>query len=556
MSNQTGFADIIVTSNAVFTGLDDEPHPASIAIVGNRIAAVGSAEEIGRCKGPDTKVFELNDHMIMPGFHDFHLHLMMGSVASDSIQLFSARSQEEAVEMVLGHAHGRPADAWIIGFSWDAGYWSDPRLPHRAALDRVIQDRPVLLFHAEGHYAWVNSKALELAGIDRDTPDPAFGSIERDETGEATGILYEGAISLCSDYAFDFSAEKKKALLQTFLDQAAKLGVTSVNNLYGTEMNRKLDDFQLFRDFEEKGDLTVRIHLLPALNGDLEEAKRLRDTYGSDMLRMTGLKQFIDGVITGYTACLLGPYADDPSTCGSTAFPPDVIKEWVVEADREGFQIRFHAIGEGAIRLALDAFEEAQMANGKRDSRHCIEHVEVIHPEDVNRFAKLGVIASMQPEHMAQSERGVYTSRIGTEREQYVFALNTLKESGAVLALGSDYPIASLQPMLEIYRAITRIDSSGHPKNVWHPHERLTLADALRAYTWGSAYGSFREHELGTLEIGKLADLIVLDRNLFAVPAEHILETQVQLTIVNGNIVYENAMAVKQIFGTHCPFSE
>jgi predicted amidohydrolase YtcJ len=545
MNVQKSFADTILTSHAVFTGLADKPHSAAIAIAGNRITAVGTEDEILSWKGPETRVIHLGDRLIMPGFHDFHLHLMMGSVAQDSVNLFTARTREEAVEMVLLHAQGRPEEPWVIGFAWDAGYWTDQRLPDKASLDKIISDRPVLLFHAEGHYAWVNSKALELAGIDRDTPDPAFGKIEKDANSEPTGILYEGAIALCANSAFDFSPEKKKALFRAFLDQAAKMGVTSVNDLYGTEMNRKLQDFELFREYDDSGDLTVRIHLLPALDGDMEEAKRLRDTYRSPMLQFTGLKQFIDGVITGYTAYMLNPYADDPSTNGSTAFPPEQIKQWVVEADREGFQIRFHAIGDGAIRLALDAFEEAQKANGKRDSRHCIEHVEVLHSDDVNRFAKLGVIASMQPEHMAQSERGVYTSRIGREREQYVFALNTLKETGAVLALGSDYPIASLQPMLEIYRAVTRVDSSGHPENVWHPHERLTMAEALRAYTLGSAYGSFREHELGTLEAGKLADIVVLDRNLFAVPAEEILETNVCLTMVDGKLVYESELAVK-----------
>ena len=533
-------ADTILTSSAVFTGLEDQPRPAAVAIRGNRIVAVGTKEELAPWRGESTLELDFGDRLVMPGFHDFHLHLMMGSVAMRSAILATARSREEAVEMVRQHAQEHPERDWVIGFAWDAGYWSDPRLPNRYDLDAVVADRPVLLFHAEGHYAWVNSKALELAGIDRETADPEFGSIERDESGEPTGILYEGAIARCGELAFDFSTEEQKGLLRDFLRHAAELGVTSVNDMYGLEMNRKLVNFELYRECEESGELTVRIHLLPELNGDLERAKQLRDKYRSPFLQFTGLKQFIDGVITGYTAYLLEPYADDPTTKGSTTNPPEVIKDWVVAADREGFQIRFHAIGDGAIRLALDAFAAAREANGKRDSRHCVEHVEVLHPDDLTRFAELGVIASMQPEHLAQSERGVYTSRIGAKRDRYVFAMNSLKKTGAVLALGTDFPIASLQPMLEIYRAVTRIDSSGLPEQVWHPDERLTLAEALRAYTAGSAYGSFRDHELGTLEAGKLADLIVLDRNLFAGPAEEILQTQVWMTMVDGRIVYKN----------------
>lgn len=539
MCSAKPFADTIIFSHAVFTGLEDHPVPAAIAICENRIAAVGTKEEIEIWKNDATQIIDVQDQLVMAGFHDFHLHLMMGSVAMNSINLVAARSREEAVEQVRAFALERPEDPWILGFAWDSGYWTDQRLPNRRDLDEVVSDRPVLLFHAEGHYAWVNSKALELAQIDRHTEDPEYGMIEKDEAGEPMGILYEGAIMPCGELAFDFSTDKQKELLHSFLKQAGQLGVTSVNDLYGLEMNRKLVNYELFRECEERGELSVRIHLLPALDGDLERAKQLRAQYQSPFLRFTGLKQFVDGVITGYTAYLLEPYSDNPETQGSTTYPPEVIKEWVVEADREGFQIRFHAIGDGAIRLALDAFEEAQRVNGKRDSRHCVEHIEVLHPYDVHRFAKLGVIASMQPEHLAQSERGVYTSRIGKERDHYVFALQTLQKTGAVLALGTDFPIASLEPMREIFRAVTRIDSSGQPDQVWHPKERVTLAAALRAYTWGSAYGSFREHELGTLEPGKLADLIVLDRNLFVVPVEEILETQVCMTMVNGQIVYK-----------------
>lgn len=225
-----------------------------------------------------------------------------------------------------------------------------------------------------------------------------------------------------------------------------------------------------------------------------------------------------------------------------SSFPPETIKKWVADADKDGFSIRFHAIGDGAVRLALDSYEEAQKTNGKRDSRHSVEHIEVIHPDDIHRFKELGVTASMQPDHFAMSERGVYTERIGTEREKYVFSINTLQEAGARLAFGTDFPIDTLDPLLQIYRAVTRIDSSG--KTVWHPHERITLAEALKAYTAGSAYGSFREKELGTLEAGKLADIVVLERNLFEIPVEEIPDTKVLLTIVDGKVVFDHTKSL------------
>lgn len=259
-------------------------------------------------------------------------------------------------------------------------------------------------------------------------------------------------------------------------------------------------------------------------------------------LKYVIFKQFIDGVITARTAYLLEPYADQPNTRGESSFPPETIKKWVADADKDGFSIRFHAIGDGAVRLALDSYEEAQKTNGKRDSRHSVEHIEVIHPDDIHRFKELGVTASMQPDHFAMSERGVYTERIGTEREKYVFSINTLQEAGARLAFGTDFPIDTLDPLLQIYRAVTRIDSSG--KTVWHPHERITLAEALKAYTAGSAYGSFREKELGTLEAGKLADIVVLERNLFEIPVEEIPDTKVLLTIVDGKVVFDHTKSL------------
>ncbi|WP_458355416.1 amidohydrolase [Peribacillus frigoritolerans] len=535
-------ADIIISSNAVFTGLSDQPEPASIAITDNKIIAIGTEDEVKSYSGENTKIYQYNDKLIIPGFHDFHLHMMDGAVSMNSANLFSARSEEEALEMIREFAESHSEDPWIIGTSWDAGYWDTQQLPNRHSLDRILPDRPVLMFHAEGHYAWVNSKALEIANITRHTENPSYGIIGKDETGEPNGLLYEKAMDAVILHAYDFTKEQKRELFAKFLAHAAGLGVTSVHDLFAIEALEMLNDYDVFKEFEDNGELTARIHLWPALNGNLEQVKQLRNTYQSDKLRVSGLKQFIDGVITARTAYLLEPYSDQPNTRGETSLPPETIKKWVVDADKEGFSIRFHAIGDGAVRLALDSYEEAQNSNGKRDSRHSVEHIEVIHPDDVHRFKELGVIASMQPDHFAMSERGVYTERIGPEREKHVFSIKTLQEAGAKLAFGTDFPIDILNPLLQIYRAVTRIDSSG--KTVWHPHECITLAEALKAYTAGSAYSAFRDEELGTLEAGKLADIIVLERNLFQVPVEEIPDTKVHLTIVDGKVVFDHTTSL------------
>nr|WP_269410016.1 amidohydrolase [Lentibacillus daqui] len=532
-------ADIILSSNAVFTGTTHKPIPASIAISGNQIVAVGSDKEIEEYRGPNTKMYDYEDQLIVPGFHDFHLHLMSGIVMENGVNLSEARSEEEAVNMVKQYAEQHPDEEWIIGVGWDASYWEQNQLPSRFSLDQAVPDRLVMLNHAELHYAWVNSKTLDFCNINRDTENPPYGFIEKDENGELTGVLYEKAAKLVDDKVFDLSRDKERELLDQFLELAAGVGVTSVNDMYG-DGNEKY--YELFKEFDEKDRLTTRIHILPSIDFDLEKHKQWRNEFTSDKLRFSGLKGFIDGVVTSRTAYMVGPYADDPDTCGELVYSPEEIKQKVVEADKEGFRVRFHAIGDGAVRLALDTFEAAQKANGKRDSRHTIEHVETIQEDDISRFSELGVLASMQPEHMAQSEREAYTARIGKEKEPYVFPINTLKNAGVKVGLGTDFPVATLNPLLEIYRAVTRVSSNGQP---WHVHESISLAEALKDYTKTPAYGTFRENELGTLEVGKLADIVVLDRNLFEVSPEEILETKVNLTIADGQVVYENKYSLK-----------
>ncbi|MEK4066639.1 amidohydrolase [Peribacillus sp. FSL R5-0717] len=533
-------ADIVLSSDAIFTGLTHEPTSGAIAILGDKILSVGSKAEIEPFIGSGTKVFNYGNQLIMPGFHDFHLHIMFSALSLTSINLFEARSAQEVAAKVLEFSKECPEEGWIIGMQWDAGYWHDKQEPHYSILDAVIPDRPVVLFHAEGHYTWVNSKAMELAGVTEEIRDPDFGRYERDKNGLLTGILYEEAQQIVLKEALRLTQNKKETILKEFLRLLSQYGITSVNDLFAP-IDDFLQDYDLFEKLDKQGELTTRFHITPELDGNLDKAQILRNKYVSKKLQFSGLKQFVDGTVTGHTAYFLKPYSDQLDICGHPALDPEVLIDRVVKADELGFRIRFHAIGDAAIRLALDAFEEAVRKNGKRDSRHTVEHIEVIDSDDVERFSKLGVIASIQPDHMAASSREVYSSIIGPEREKNVFLTKSLLSTGASLALGTDFPVSiSLNPMRQIYTAITRVDSSGDPQNTWHPEQKLTLAEALQAYTYGSAHGCFREHELGTIEEGKLADLVVLDRNLFDIPESEVLKTKVELTINDGKVVYKS----------------
>ncbi|OCA91865.1 amidohydrolase [Pseudobacillus wudalianchiensis] len=537
-------ADIILKGNAIFTGLTDEPVSGAVIIQNNRISDICTEEKSKTYIGTQTKVYSFNDELILPGFHDFHLHLFLGSLYADSVSLIDAKSEQEAAAMVKEFADQRPDDPWIFGFRWYHVHWDQHTLPSRQTLDELIPDRPVLLVNEEGHGIWLNTKAMEVLGIDKQTPEPAFGKIFKDESGEPIGILYETAISLAQE-AFRLPKEKEEQLLEQFLNKAAKFGITSVSDMLPLT-GYELGDIHLYKQFEEEGKLTTRINFLTVLNGNLDYAKRVRRAFNSKKLKFSGLKQFLDGVPATYTALMLEDYTDLP-TAGEPFLPPETIKKWVAEADREGFRVRLHACGDGAVQLGLDAYEEAMEANGRRDARHTIEHIEVIDPDDIPRFSRLGVIASMQPEHMNTEEfaSNVYLSRLGKERSRRTWSIKSLQDSQAHLAFGSDYPIVEINPLLGIYRAVTRENINDEPKGGWNPNEKIKLADALRFYTLGSAYGVFAEDELGTLEKGKLADLTVLDRNLFALPAKDILQAKVKLTIMDGMVVYEHAQSEK-----------
>ncbi len=538
-------ADIIIESKAVFTGLKDSYEHLAIAIKKNKILAVHTVDLIKQhfC-GDGTTLIDAESKLVMPGFHDAHMHLMAGVLFSEyAVSLARIQTLPEALEILKHYAIDHSTDEWIIGTGWDHTVWGLKDFPNRQMIDEVVSDRPVLLLHAEGHYGWVNSKALEIADITSHTIDPEYGAVLKDRRGNPTGILIETAISLVGQFAYHFSNEQKKKMLQQFLNRSISLGVTSVNDFYMSRAHEKLECYDVYEEFDRNNKLTVRLHVYPPLNGDIQRAKMMREKLSSSKLQVPGLKQFIDGVVTGYTALMLDPYKDKPETKGDLSFPKEQLQNWVIEADREGFQVRFHSIGDGAVRLGLDLFEKTEKVNGKRDSRHTLEHIEMISPEDIPRFKELGVLASVQPSHLALMPRESHTERVEERKYPYIYPNATLLQSGAIVPYSSDYPIVPLNPMLGIFHAVTRMDHS--LEKTWNEQEKITLADALRAYTKESAYSVFRENELGTLEKGKLADVVVLDRNIFEIPEQKILDTKVEMTIMDGEIVYERRVNPK-----------
>ncbi|WP_456272135.1 amidohydrolase [Bacillus sp. AK031] len=531
-------ADTIIKSDSIFTCVSDTPFTGAIAIRGDKIIAVGTEKEISKYRGEQTKEIDAAGKLVLPGFHDFHVHLWLGAMFQEYLSLTFCSNEEEAAEKASEFAKANPEDPWVLGFGWHHVRWPGQQLPTRHSLDRLIDDRPVFLLNEEAHSAWVNSKALEVLGIDENTAEPPFGKIEKDENGKPTGFLYETAVGLAVK-AFELPAHKKSRLMDSFLKKAGEYGITSIGDMLPLP-GFTLGDLEEYKKYDEDGKLTVRIHFLAPLDGKLENVSYY-ENFHSDKLQFAGLKQFIDGVPLTYTGYLLEPYSDRPSTSGGTIYSRETYFKWIEEADKQGYRIRLHACGDAAVRLGLDAFENAETANGKRDSRHTIEHIEVIHPDDMARFSKLGVLPSMQPEHLTSSsmETHEYLDRLGQKRIQNTWPIGLLEQSGAQLVFGSDYPIVDWNPLLGIYRAVTRQHEDGTPAEGWNPQHKITLAQALKHYTLSPAYGNFRENELGTIEVGKKADITILDRNLFECDPQEIKESKVVLTIMDGRCVYQ-----------------
>ena len=542
-------ADKILLSDAMFDAVADQPQPGGVAIKGNKIIAAGSKEEVLQYQGAETKITDYGEHMLMPGFCDSHIHLLLGSMFACEVDLSSAKSEEECAKMLYDFYKAEEDTyedgEWVLGFSWYHLWWDNPQKPTRKTLDKYFPDRPVFLLNADAHAAWVNSKALEIAGADKNFPDVPYGTINRFEDGEPTGFLEELAMDICLKYAYKLPYKKEWQLLKNALPIFNSRGVTSVNDMqyfFGTNMGR----LDVYQDMAKSGELTMRINFANGLLDDLDETRKLRQTFGDPegLVYHNGVKEFIDGIVTTYTAVILEPYCDKPEAPLSFELMDlEKAAKNIKILQKEGMNVHLHATGDGAVRKAKEFYAAAIAENGQTNSRLSIEHLDMTKDEDLAELGKLGVIASVQPRHLALTdslETSDYLPVVGEERAKHLWAYHSMEEAGMPLAFGTDYPIVSVDPLLGLYRAVTRIYPDGKPEGGWNPEQRISLSNALKAYTAGGAYMCGKEDVLGTLEAGKLADITVIEKNLFAVPAEEMLDCKVLMTMVNGEEVYQD----------------
>jgi predicted amidohydrolase YtcJ len=529
--------DVVIVNASVHTMDEARPTAGGVAIIGNRIAALGSAEEMRALAGPGTRVIDAGGKLVLPGFNDSHVHFLMGGFSLANVDLRDATSPEEMARRLKAYAQKLPKGRWILGGDWDHERWPGAPLPTREMIDAATPDNPVFVNRLDGHMVLANSLALKLAGVTTGTKDPPGGVIVRDpKTGEPTGILKDGAEGLVERVIPDKTFEEKHIAARAASEHAAQVGVTSV-----TDMSAD-GDVGLYQYMLEHGELRTRIYAIRSIVSWETLAKTgVRAAFGSDRLRIGGLKGFADGSLGSSTAFFFQPYNDTPNTRGllfDQMLPEGIMLQRVEAADLRGLQVMIHAIGDEANLRILDIYREAAEKNGPRDRRFRIEHAQHLRPSEIARFGQQKVIASMQPYHAADDGRWC-EKRIGAERSKGTYAFRSLLEAGAVLAFGSDWTVAPLNPLDGLKAAVTRQTLDGQHPDGWLPEQKLTLDQALRAYTVGSAYAEFADPVKGTLAPGKLADLVMLDRDLYKISPADIDKARVVLTVMDGQIVWQ-----------------
>ena len=537
-------ADLILKSTAIFTSTGEETLAGAVAVTGGKIVYVGPVEGAGALKGPDTRVLDLGGSMLAPGFHDSHLHFFLSAIYDSPYVVFcEGRSEQDCVDALAPLAAVRPKEEWLVCHGWYHPLWADPREPSKQSLDAVYPDRPVAMTSGDLHTLWLNSKGLERLGLTPDSVPPEGGRYGKDENGQLTGLLYEAASDEALPKVFAFSEAETCSAYRAFVKKLNAQGITSVCDM--SMMALPGSDFiqdEAYAQLEKSGELTVRVHMFPTLLDDLSRPEALRASYHSDKLRTPGLKQFFDGVSCTHTAYLKEPYSNAyfPGDHGRTTIPPEEMRALVLKAASKGWPVRIHTIGDEAIHLALDYFAEARETYGPLPKgQNCLEHLENFQPGDIARLKELDVLAACQPPHMVLDPDGEERD-LGPERAKYMWPFHSYEQLGVKYAFGTDSPVVDINSMNVIYDAVTRQSPvNGYPEGGWQPHEKITVAQALRAYTRGSAMAAGRPEDLGTLEEGKLADLVVLDKNLLAVDPQEILSTSVVMTIADGEIVYE-----------------
>jgi predicted amidohydrolase YtcJ len=530
-------ADLIIVNANVRTMTPPQPTAEAIAILGRRIIAVGSNDEIKKLSGSNTRTIDAQGQLVLPGFNDAHVHFMSGGFQLSSVDLRDAKSPEEFALRIRDFAAKLPSGRWVTGGDWDHESWPEANLPTKDLIDRFTPNTPVFVNRLDIHMALANSVALKLAGVTRATKDPDGGVIVRDpKTGEPTGILKDAAQSFVWKVIPAPSFEEKLSAARAATNHAASLGVTSVQDMSSGV------DVGVYQTLLDRGELKTRIYAVwPLPSWDRMARTGVRAHFGSAMLRTGGLKGFADGSLGSTTALFFDPYLDAPNTSGIPSdemFPDGAMLERVRGADRAGLQVLIHAIGDRANDQILSIYEQVAKEDGERDRRFRIEHAQHIRAKDIARFARDKVIASMQPYHAIDDGRWA-EKRIGPQRAQTTYAFRSLIDAGATLAFGTDWTVAPLNPMLSVYAAATRRTLDGKRPAGWIPEQKISVTEAVRAYTFGSAYAEFQENEKGTIAPGKLADLVILTRDVFKIDPNEIDKVKVVMTIMDGRVVYE-----------------
>jgi predicted amidohydrolase YtcJ len=540
-----GQADLILVHGKIWTENPRQPEAEAVAIQGNRILEVGESDSVLKLAGPKTKVVDLKGRRVVPGFNDAHVHFYMGGDGITSVQLHEASSAEEFRKKIAEFARSRPKGEWILNGNWDHERWTPAHLPTHQLIDDVTNDNPVFVNRSDGHMCLANALAMKLAGVDRNTKDVPGGVIVRDANGNPTGIFKDAAKNVIEGVLPHPSLDHILSALQAAQDYATENGVTSVQDMgvYTAQgVNTMADVIRAYQTLEKRGELRVRVSThLPLADWKRLASAGIMAGFGTEKLQLGALKSFADGSLGSTTAWFFEPYSDAPNTSGIPSpelLHPEEMYEEMRDADRAGLQLAVHAIGDRAIRAILDMFERLEREDGISERRLRIEHAQHLSPADVPRFAKLHVVASMQPYHAIDDGRWA-DKRIGPERVKTTYAFRSLLDSGAVLAFGSDWFVAPINPLVGIYAAVTRRTLDGKHPDGWVPQQRISVAEAVHAYTVGAAYASLEDGIKGSIEPGKLADLVVLSEDIFHIDPVEIQDVKVDITIFDGRVIFK-----------------
>lgn len=537
--------DSFFFNGRIYTVNEAQPFVEAMALRDNKIIAVGTTDEIKKLAGASSDTFNLQGRLVTPGFNDAHIHFLRGSLEMQTADLNRCKTPKDAADTVLAFAQRNAEAAWITGSGWQYTIFPDSK-PTKEILDAIIPDRPVFIYAYDGHSAWVNSKALELAGIDKNTPYSGFGSIVKDKNGEPTGMLSEGAMQLVRKLLPPITKENKLKAIQAGLQYAASLGITSLQNASGS-----IEELELYEELLLQKKLIVRYGAAFSANSktsqeDIDRFTTLKKKFSNNsLLRADAIKFILDGVIESHTAVMINDYSDagekGRTANGTFALPLEDYRRLTLAFDKAGFRLFTHAIGDQSVREALNAYEQCNKINGTQNSRHRIEHIEQCHPDDIKRFQQLHVLPSMQPIHADPATVAVWSKAVGQERLPYSFGWQSMLQSKATLVFGSDWPACiNLDPIHGLHVAVNRQSPNGVPPGGWIPEQRIALKDAINAYTQGGAYSSFEENTKGKLQPGYYADFIVLSKDLFSIDPTEIHSAKVLLTVVDGKIIFRD----------------